>query len=769
MHKKYLRLKTPAAALPALALALTQPLSSAAVAQEQLVLEEIIVSARKRTESLQTAPVSVSVFNAEALEKALISDVLEVVNRVPGFTMNADNITEPNMFMRGIGTDIESAGANPSIGLFLDEVYLTRSMGFAMDIFDVERVEVLRGPQGTLYGKNVVGGVINFVTKKPTEELDAMLQATVGNYNTLEVKGYVSGPLADNTFGKIAVSSRAHDGYDKNTFTDNDIGDVDADGFRGQLRFTPNEDLDILLSADRSRRRGTGRWTDIKIPSDNNIPFKNPDERRGPNNIDGVADADIDGFSLHVDWNTGAGTLTSITSYRSGDFRQLGNDGGSFIDFSRIPTDFTTGRVDFFSDDFDPSAFNDDYFVNDKAEQVDTISQEFRFASNYDGMFNFMLGVFYMAEDIERQEAQTYLFGQFFAQGMETADTESDNETLGVFGELRFDITSTFNTTVGLRYTQDDKDFSVSRSNVGDFLGAEFADGNGNPTKAFSADDSDSWDAVTPSLTLNWQASENIFLYAGVSKGFKSGGWNGENAANPQEAVAAYDEEFALNYELGAKTELFAKRLRLNVTAFHTEYEDLQTQQFVVFDPNLPADNVIANAGEAEVDGVELELTALVAEWWTLSASYAYMDAEITGDLINTEFQFLPPTFEPTQVDTNFKGNDLRRAPENSASLSSVWQWSVGNAGNVYARVDYSWTDDFHFENDNSDRTLIESFEVLDASIGFSSADEKWEVSVWGKNLTDELYETAKADVIGSVLVSYAPPRTAGVSVTWRY
>ncbi|WP_159931235.1 TonB-dependent receptor [Oceanicoccus sp. KOV_DT_Chl] len=744
----------------------TSPLMNSAVVAAP-VLEEVIVSARKKEDLAQTAPISVALLDSTTLEKGRIEDMLEVVNRVPGFTMNAENVMEPNVFIRGIGTDIESAAANSSIGVFVDNVYMARSMAFAMDIFDLERVEVLRGPQGTLYGKNVVGGVINFITAKPTEQQDGMFEVGRGSYNSINSKGFVSGPITDKLTARLSASSRSHDGYAKNTYTGKDIEDMNADGLRLQLHYQANDELGYLLNLDESRRRGTGKWTDMAVPSSNNLPFKNDDPRRGPNNIDGVSEADVSGGSLHVNWSADDWTLTSITSARHGDFKQTGNDGGSFIDFSLIPTDFTTGRVDFFSPDYDPSTFNDDYFVNDKMEEVETYSQEFTYATEKETSLNYMLGVFYMVEEINRLEGQDYLFGQFYAQGFESSATQSENTTFGAFVELTYDFTDSVSATMGLRYTKDDKDFDVARFNSGDFLGPDFEDAGGNPTKEFSAADSDSWSDVNPSLTINWEANEDVFFYATYSEGFKSGGWNGENATSPQEAAQGYDEEFATNFEIGAKSTLFDRRLQLNATVFHTEYEDLQTQQFIVYNPSLPADNVIANAGEAEVEGLELDMNAALAEWWTLSISYAYMDAAITGDLISTDLQYDPNCFCSVPVPSNLKGNELRRAPEHSYNIASYWDWSLQSGASVNATLNYSWSDDYFNDNENNPNTVMESFGVIDANVSYITADGQWQATVWGKNLNNELYESGINEVIGSVLVSYAPPRTAGVSIKW--
>ncbi|ABF52171.1 TonB-dependent receptor, plug [Sphingopyxis alaskensis RB2256] len=326
-------------------------------------LDEIVVTARKREENLQSAPLSVAAFSGDTLARAGIDEFAEIATRVPGFTLNPDNVSEPNIFLRGIGTDIESAASSAAIGFFLNDVYLPRASGTAIELFDLERVEIVRGPQGTLYGKNVVGGAINFITRKPTDAFRAGVEAGIGNYGSFDVKATIAGGIGEGLSGSLAAAARRRDGFAFNSFTGNDVEDLSAFGLMGQLRYQPGDSLDILLTGDLTRRRARGKWVDIQTPSTHNIPFVNPDPRRGPNNVDGRQDADLGGIHLSANWDSGAGTLTLISAYREGDFSVLNNDAGSFIDFTRLVYD-GNGRIDFLA--IDRSRFNDDYFINDK-------------------------------------------------------------------------------------------------------------------------------------------------------------------------------------------------------------------------------------------------------------------------------------------------------------------------------------------------------------------------------------------------------------------
>ena len=729
-------------------------------------IAEIVVTARKREESLQTVPVSVTALSADTQAKAGIKDFADIATYVPGFTFNPDNVTEPNIFLRGVGSDIESAAAGPAVGFFLNDVYLSRAQGTAIELFDFERIEVVRGPQGTLYGKNVVGGAINFVTRKPTDEFRAYMEATVGNYKTLEFRGGVSGGIAESLAASVSVSARRRDGFSYNSFTKNDMEDLESFGILGQLRYQPNENVDILLTGDLTRRRGGGRWVDMQIPSTHNIPFKNPDPRSGPNNIDGHQNADLGGVHLTASLNFGSLNLTSITAYREASFEALNNDAGSYLDFNLIPRD-ADGRVDFFA--FDRSLFNDDYYINRKYDDVTTFSQEIRLASDFDGPLNFLAGLYYQHEDIDRLEHATYVFVDYFADGQEFSGTASKAQTYGVFVEASLSLTDTLSVTGGIRYTKDKKTFDVTRSAIGDFLGAEFTDSVGNPVTAFSGGDRRSWSAWTPSLSIEWKPSDQIFAYALMSRGFKSGGWNGEEATNPQEISVAYNPEFAWNYELGFKTDLLDRKLRLNATGFWTEYRNLQTQQFVVIDPALPPDNVIANAGKARVRGLEIEAVVNPVRGLTFFGNSTFMQGRITGDLISTALVYDWTCDCQHPVPTNLKGNTLRRSPKQTLNVGMDANVPFTDSLNGFFRTTYSWSSKFFFDNQNSPRTIVPSFGVLNGSFGIASPEGKWELSVWGKNITNKLYESGKTDVIGSVLVSYAAPRTWGTTLRYKF
>ena len=728
-------------------------------------LEEIVVSATRRSENLQNVPIAVTAISAEQLEHQNVTDFFEVVDRVPGFMMNADNITEPNMFMRGIGTDIEASAANPSVAIFVDDVYISRAGGTLGELWDLDRVEVLRGPQSTLYGKNVVGGLVHFITHKPTREFQSKLDLTLGNYDLLTVRGAISGPISERVAGSIALSTRTHSGYAQNTASGNDMEDLDAKSARAHLRFMVSDDLDVLLSGDFTRRRGTGRYNDITY-SPRNAAFINPERRKGPisgpldgPSGDGRADVDDGGLSLRIDWKNSLGTLTSLTAYRNSRLVGQENTAATYFDFANI-----------IPYDTDNLSVPDDFYFQTKSEDAKQFSQEFRLASTGTGPWSWLGGVYYLHEQIDRQELVDFLFPDiFWYEGTENTVGNTKADGFGIFGEATYAWQNGFGLTVGARYSNDKKHYDYAHT--GDPVNGDYHPPY-TPPDGFTAQTSGSWDALTPNLVLSYKPQEDQFYFFRAARGYKSGGFAAESdALDPGQAKVPFDPEYALNLELGAKLEFLEHRVRLNGSIYQTTYTDLQTQQFITVTAGSPPDEVIVNAGEATARGLELEVTALPVKGWQVTASYAYLDCELTGDLI------LEPPFS---APVNLKGNTCRRSPKGSFNLGTRAEWQAGSMGTASFDLNYSWTDKFYFDNENNPLTNVDAQFSLDASFGLQFGDGPWSLSVWGKNLTDELnisgrslvglpaFEYTNYEYIGNNdtrFDSYLAPRTYGITV----
>jgi iron complex outermembrane recepter protein len=725
-------------------------------------LEEVIVTARHKNENLQSVPIAVSAFGAEQMRMARLEGLGDMAGRVPGFQISTESASEPNLFIRGIGSDMESAGSDSAIGIFVDGVYQSRGAAAATELFDLERIEIMRGPQGTLYGKNVVGGAIAYITQKPTEEFEGKLELGLGNYDLIETRGILNVPMGDSLAGRFSFATKDRDGTADNLHTGNEVDDRDQYSVRGQLAWDATDALEFILSADMYDQDSTAPWrsltkadTSINAPNDrSDKPWEAKDPRKGYNSLDGVQDVSLWGTALTVNWHTDAFTLTSITAYRDNDYTMIDNAAGTYVSLD------VNGALDDHPDnwDYDPTASGEsphDYpsleWNQDKQEESDQFSQEFRLAGlAMNNKLDWLAGVYYAEETVDRTEVVNFYFDihtwySFGSRGVESNATSVDTTSYAAFAQGTWHFNDAWSLTLGGRYSVDDKDFSAMRDAPEEW-----------PPLFYDVDDSEEWSEFTPNATLNFQANDDVFMYLTYSEGYKAGGWNGEDAVSGEIAAESYDPEYATNFEFGAKTEWWDNRLQLNGALFYTVYDDLQTDQFVDQEGGAPA-IITSNAEEAESQGLEIEFIALLTEGLTLSGSYGYLDTEITGDLFT----------EIGGEQVNLKGNTLRRSPENTAYIALQYDWEMGDMP-TSARLSWRYQDEFFYENENYDITTVDSQYTIDASARLTSASGSWEAMIWGKNLSDE-------DIVSSVTefrnlyTTYGEPRTYGVSLSWNF
>ncbi len=750
------------------------------------VLEEVVVTARHRKENLQSVPVTVTAISGDQILNAHVDNFQDIVSKMPGFLMNPDNITQPNLFMRGIGTDIRTSASNPGVAVFIDDVYLSRLAALNGDLWDLERVEVLEGPQSTLFGKNAVGGLVNFVTRKPTQTPYATAELTLGNYNTRIARAMVSGPLSNTVAGSFSFSSSSHDGYGKNLLTGGRFDQVDAQTARGHLRFTPNDDLDIMLSADATRRRGTGRLVTFKYTT-RNQDFISPSPRaasvggpvcsdfvgqkfandfgsgplNGPLNCapaDGRQDADDYGTSLRIDWKNALGRLTSLSAYRHSKILYQNNDAGTYMDFAAIEPFVTPNE-----------SIPDDFYYQDKAEKVKQFSQELRLSSDTDGPLSWIAGLYFLHEDIDRTVLGNFLFTDiFWYSGTSRVIGNTAGRSYGIFGESTYRWDNGVGVTLGARFSDDKKDWDYLHD--GYPLTGSYGPGISTP-QGFTATSSGKWNAFTPNLVIDWKRNPDQYYYFKIARGYQSGGFGAEDSAStPVEATAQFKPEFAMNYEAGARLDLLDRKLRINPTLYWTRYTDLQIQTVV---PGFIATSVLANAGAARARGAELQVVAAPVKGLQVYGNYSYMDCKITASTPTT-------AVDGSSIDIN--GYTCRRAPKNSYTVGTRAEWGIGNAGSMFAQLDYRWSSMYYYDNDNNPISKVGSESRLDASLGVNSRDGRWQLSVWAKNLTDELLVSGRALLYtpdcrdftcqsqsATLLDSYQPPRTFGATLRWNF
>lgn len=758
-------------------------------------LEEVIVTANRREESLQSVAMAVSAFSEDMMRDQGIVDLKGITERTPGFTMGTFNPGQPQLYIRGIGSNEDGAGGDQSVIVFIDEVYIGRSAGMDIDLFDLERIEVLRGPQGTLFGKNVVGGAVNMITRKPTEETVMQVEATLGDYNARTLRGLLSGELSEGVYGKASFSTRRRDGYFESALNSipeytggkvSDTHDVNSDSARFGLRFTPSEDLEINVSAAYSTIDKLGQPDHfIEPPSAPGLSYTvsaalipNYDKKIHTGLFDtaGYFESTAKSVMARVDWNINDDIMmTSISSFRNVDAEnsdELGPGGAS----GASPLMNLYASVA-------PLGSQMLFGANFYTDESDTITQELRFTSTSDGPLQWVGGLYYMEEETHRIES----IGVGIAlQGIDlnlatgqpnqvvpgtpftllpyipgSDDQLNKTTSMAIFGQFTYDITDKLSVTAGARYTSEEKD--MDRKGTADGLALLGAAIVGN----FDFETSEDWSELTKKVSLEYQQTEDVFWYATYSEGFKSGGYQGL-AATEIAAATPFDPEFATLYEVGVKTEWMDNKVRLNASAFSTDYEDLQILQLLLPD-SLAAAGVntgvliTQNAADATVEGLELEFTAFPMENLTIQGSATWLDTAF--DNFSIPAGYSAPANNTT---ADRSGNELRNAPDFAYNLLVRYDWPLASGATLAAQVDWRHKDLVWQDPDNLAFAAVPEYDAGDFRLIYTTPSGNTQVSAWVTNFTDEDYYLHNYPTGGVGNATPAPPRMVGLTVFWR-
>jgi iron complex outermembrane receptor protein len=735
--------------------------SPAAIAQDnRLVLEEVIVTARKRDESLQLVPVSVTALTAE-LNKPSIRNLRDIEGYSPNVTIdnNGAGSGAATISIRGVSYQEVDKSLDPSVGVIVDGVYLGTNVGQILNNFDIAQIEVLRGPQGTLFGKNTTGGVINVVRNKPTGEFGGELKAAFGSWDLQDYKGLVNFPIIeDKLAGKVYATDVSDKGWVKNTTINENTSRQDSRSYGFSLLATPTEDFEALFNYDRLEDdsdivgghnfnqsnalicslagvlgdEGFGLIADWSTQDACAEFDTGSDEDHVSLNDHQTASVETDAFTLKMTWDVGPGVITSTTGYRDN------------VEFRRA--EFDASSVDFFSLKFD--------------QDYDQFSQEVNFASTFSETFEFVAGVYYWDSEYSQQSES---IGDVFISGLQGVGgpgttsflrQNQKTESTALYFQGDWNITDALTATLGVRYTEEEKDFKAHTT--------EYISADGVVlVPRENAEASDDWSETTPKLGLSYQFSDDLFLFTTYSQGFKSGGFFGRN-----QTVAAlttsYDPELVDTFELGMKSDWLDGRIRFNATAFYTDYEDKQEENQVTLSNNTVA-TIVSNAATVEIQGLELEFVAALTENIRLQASYGYIDA----------------SYDDYDADLNQDGNitdnsDLivRRTPENTFGLSTTYTENFGDVGFV-GDVSYRWRDEIETIAYNDPVGHVDSYGLWSASAQFTFS-EQYQISVYGRNLGDERHAESVVN-IGSppqVLAytgTYNQPRNWGVEFSYTF
>jgi iron complex outermembrane receptor protein len=744
--------------LPVLAIALACPVNAQAPDEntaDDAAIPEIIVRAQRRSRPLHDVPIAVTVFDEAEIEERRLLNVAGVARYTPNVEWDQAFLGAGNfsaIYIRGIGQSgsFFESSADPAVGVYLDGVYIGRAVGSVLGVHDVAQIEVLRGPQGTLFGRNTTGGAITIVSSRPVPEFAGWADLTTGSDNRFDARAVLNLPISDQVFTRFSAASLSQDGYGSSLQDGTVFGDVDVDSARAALRWLPVEDLTIDFVVDGSRTRQeapvltlnyadadptslTGAYNFFVAPT-NSVPgfgdgvpwddrFLTPDNFTNYATGETLTDVDTLGFAGIIEWRLDSMTFKSITAYR-----ELDSAWGSDSDLSPMTIVESTIRT-----------------------EQDQFTQEFTL-QGLAGRFDWLAGLYYFEEEAKGNDTiliipevaevpadpvlgvPNPLFGVPLSS--DGAIRDESAESVAVFAHADYEFSERWAGFLGLRYTTEDK---TAVNTNGLVL-------NGSTTESF-----EDW---SPTIGIQYFIDPGLHLYGSVSQGFKSGGFN-TIVLVPREDFLAFEPEEITAYEVGLK--MSRRRFSLGAAVFFNDYKDIQ---FPVFNDVAPE---FRNAAEAEMKGAELEIGGAPTDSLSWQAGLSYLDAKYT----RLDEEDLAGLVAPITLD-----HELPNAPEWTFNVGLKWSTDLGSAGQLGLLGTYSWQDDMYKDAINTPEVKQDAYGLLYAAAVFTSNNRHWQVTLFGDNLTDEDYilgAGSNKPEFGLAWATYARPRTWGLSVRYGF
>jgi iron complex outermembrane receptor protein len=671
-------------------------------------LEEVVVTATRRETRLQDTPISMTALSGADLDRNRVLTMVDVAQQVPGLTYIPDSGSETYLVMRGAATIDDSTGTDQGVSMFVDDVVRVSIADLQPELFDMDRVEVLNGPQGTLFGRNAIGGVVSLYTKDPTFKEDNAEELTYGRYNLFEVKGMLNLPLSDTLAARLVVSRHANDGYIDDITTHNYAGNQDTLAARGKLLFKPSDNLRFVGGFDYLSKVGTdAKWVigNFQPSLDPGLTF---DPLQTAQSIPSRYTQRIWGLTGRMDWNTAYGDLTSISGYR----HLYVNDQSVQLGDPLVVEDLKTTSMD------------------------RQITEEIRFASPANQTLSWVTGVYFLHSDRSRpiDVPVVVLPGSFLSlitgvpPSIAPYHLDQDTRTVSYagFADATYAFSKEWKLDVGGRYTWEQKSGSSFVNLSGIVIGP-----------AISGDYSDSWAAFTPKFTLSYQPTQALLTYATISRGFQSGGFNVQGSTDAA-LRDPFSSEFLMNYETGVKLDTLDHRLQANISAFTDRYTDLQIIEYD--SANLTF--VTNNAGKADVDGIESNFAVAPTDWLVLGIKYDYLYTKFTDYVVNNG---------PGLAPSVYTGNRLPFSPEDSVTVSGELHF---NAPKLHGRVafggDYTYRSPMELAVANNTPEDVYSRTawsgVINLHASWRSEDDRWEAVLWGKNVTNVHFTSLAAN-----------------------
>jgi iron complex outermembrane recepter protein len=653
-------------------------------------LQEIVVTAERRSANLQDVPIAISAFSGDELAVRQVSSLVDMARDVPNLVghNNVGLNTAMVVYLRGLGSTQSFATVDTTVGFYVDDVYIARQNGNNFTLFDLERLEVLRGPQGTLYGRNTSGGAIHVITQKPADEFVVKGQASYGDYDFYEVRGSLNAPLSDTVALRInAVTQQQDEGFSRNTTLDRTVNDRSIEGARAALRWQPNEAWDVLLSVDWISDDANGI-----VPSDISGRARTPtgDLFVVTSGIENFNETTSKGGTLRIDRTGSAFDFTSISSYRELDQSYV-------LDLSDQPVPI---------------------YSIDNVGDHEQFTQEMQFkgkATLGAIQTDWIAGAFFMKEWNSTLIGDTINFqlpnGARVPLGRQVKTVDNDVDSYALFGQATARLSDTVSLTGGLRWTRDEKDVAVVQLN---------AAGNVVYTTetlvALGIPIEQTFTEVTPRLAIDWRLNEGTLLYASYTQGFKSGGWNSRVTSAAQ--FYAVKPEYVDAYELGVKSEFLDRRVRMNAALFLSDVSDL-----VIGAVGSSAGGAFDTLNaDADIYGFEMELSAAVTERLDFYATLGLMDGEYTN--LGSDPQ-------------GFRGRTLPRLPDTTLKTGLSYSIPVGS-GALRFGADYSFTSNYFTSSAADPITETGDISLVDAHVRFDAADDRWFIQAGCRNCSDK-------------------------------
>ena len=740
---------------------LAAAVSASATISTAALLEEIVVTAQQRSESLQDVPISIAAVTAQKMSNLSVVDLQGLSELVPNFSINETGISS-TITIRGISSGI-NPGFEQSVGIYNDGIFFGRDRLARIPMLDLERVEVLRGPQGILFGKNSIAGAVSQVSAKPTDDFEGFITALYEpDHGEQDVRLVLSGPMTESLSGRIAVLDRSLDGYVFNTVSQQDEQREDEQVFRGSLRWAVTDDVTANLQVSQATFDTVGRNIEVynsigtpahiatlnalqPYPVDAELNFRT-------DNNGHQSDSEVKAATLSVDWDLGGLALTSVTG-----FVEYTVDEVCDCDFTGASVFFASGQ-----------------------EKYEQFSQELRFTSDLGGDFDYIGGLFFQSTDLKFKDqislpdptvittvltnnAPAAALAPLAAGSSTNREFNQDGDIWALFAQTSWVVSDDVRITVGGRYTRETKDADRIQQHVSSltspFAGATLPVGVATdpynllygifavePYERIFGDLDD--DTFTPVITLEWDASEDTMAYATWTKGHKSGGFDARSNGHPDESVNnatnplsgspitgswEFEREEATSIELGSKMTLAEGAAELNVALYMTEYSDLQVSQF---DGTLGFN--VTNAGEATVQGLEADGRWAVSENVTLTGSAAYLDFNY-DKFPNSQCYFgqtANSTVAPGLCDVS--GQRKEYTPELQANIGAAWTGDIAEGLVLNASVELAYLDDYIYASNLDPRTEQDASTQVSGRLALSDDEGAWEVALIGRNLTDE-------------------------------